>query len=159
MGVKDGFAPIMKPGAYSNEARFLEPTDENTLTWGGSDTLVAPAGTAEVVFTTQQLIHVGRKRPTTFSVAVTLLLMGGNWTGEGPLLLQVVYTIGVGQVKTPFVRNLPVATPSNGLAAINDVFELPCTAMQVRAQLVTSALINAGAHSALVTALAAPVYA
>lgn len=159
MGVKDGFAPIMKPGAYSNEARFLEPTDENTLTWGGSETLVAPAGTGEVLFTSQQLIHVGRKRPTTFAVAITLFLMGQSWAGEGPLLLRVVYTVGVGQVKTDFVRNLPVATPAPGLAAINDVFQLPCTAMQVRVQLVTSALINVGAHAALVTALAAPVYA
>lgn len=157
MGVKDSYEAQTRPGAYSSDSEFLVPSKENTLTWGATETLTGIVG-GETSVETKQLIHVSRKRPTSFNVAV-IMALGPHWTGEGAVALQVIYVIGVGQTRASFVRLLIVATPLDNSAAINDVFQLPATAMQVSCRLITSALVNPGPHAATITALAAPVYA
>jgi hypothetical protein len=156
--IRGGYRAPMLPGqGYSNESKFgaHKETEENTLTWGATEALTL-AG-AETATTSVQLVHVHRKRPTTFSVAV-MLALASNWTGEGPLALEVSYFIGVGQAKGRFVKLFTIATPTDGLAAVNDNQQLPATALQVQARLIASALVNPGPHTAELVVLAAPVF-
>jgi hypothetical protein len=164
MGVKDGYEPMSIPGGgrpYSAKSSFLVPSEENTLTWGDTvSATVDPAAIGEgVEFQLQQLVHVHRNRPTSYNVAVTLLL-GPNWSGETNVTFRVRYFIGVGQAKTTLIRDFVLAAPLSNTQPVNDVYQVPATAMQVQAGLIFNAVpVNVGGHPFTVVALAAPVFA
>lgn len=162
MGIKDGYVALRMPGEtpYPDHSEFLTPSRENTLTWGDSQNLTfTPLSNEGNVLPSIQLVHVRRKRPTTFTVAIVVAL-GNGWTGETQLQVFVTYIIGVGQTMCQFQKTFTIANPQSNSQPVNDIVQLPATALQV--QLVPSVfnLINVGAeHSIQVTALAAPVYA
>src|SRR5208282_6198642 len=95
-------------------AEFLKPTKEDTTTWGNTAafTFQTVNGVAPVV-PTQQLIHIARRRPTTFSV-ITVLTLGTGWTGESSWFFQMLYILGVGQTNLKVIRTIAIPVPTNG---------------------------------------------
>jgi len=142
-------------------AHFLEPSDESTLTWGDSAPIQfsLPASSTPVTFQTPQLVHVARHRPTSYNILLNLDL--GMWplADVGWNLVFNAY-VGVGQAKTNFQKIFPflATAPANTPAYISQIFQLPATAFQCGASLVGT-VATAGAHSAQVTILSAPVFA
>lgn len=159
--IRGSYRYPMLPGvsAYSNESRFgrEKETHENTLTWGSTQQIVVLAG--EAMQPTTQLVHVLRKRPTTYTVAVQLTL-GAGWPGPpGDLILTVLNFIGVGQAMCTLVQTFTVlsADVAAGASVVNAVYQVPATALQVQAQLAPVNALIAPADAAI-TILAAPVF-
>lgn len=162
MGIKDGYVALRMPGEtpYPDHSEFLTPSRENTLTWGDSQNLTFLPESAEGnAFPSIQLVHVRRRRPTTFTVAIVVSL-GGGWTGETNLTVLITYIIGVGQTMCQFQKSITITNPTDNTQVINDVQQLPATALQVQVTPSVFNLLNVGKeHGIQVTALAAPVYA
>lgn len=143
----------------SNEADFLIPTHENTLTWGDTQTLNINPGDSGSV-TTRQLLHVHRRRPTSFTICVTVNLLKG-WTGLGSnITFTLLLALGVGQAKTVFQKAYTVAAASviDGTQVVSDLFTVPATAMNAQMTFAPLGALGAGEHSVTLTILAAPVY-
>lgn len=145
------------PRSAMTQAPFLEPSEESTLVWGNTASIGFVATLAESIFQqSQQLIHVARRRPTSYTVLTTLDL-GGGWTGEGAFLFVVALTCGVGQARAGYQRKIPIPAPTN-FSQVSDLVTIPATALNVSVALVGVAA-NVGQHDAVVTSLCAPVYA
>jgi hypothetical protein len=149
------------PGSmYSADSRFglKKETEENTLTWGATQTIVVLAGEASQP--TTQLVHVLRKRPTSYTVAVQLTL-GANWNGQPPgnLVLLVNNFIGVGQAQCNLLQTFTVlaAAVATGASVVNAVYTVPATALQCSASLNPVNALTSPADAAL-TILVAPVF-
>lgn len=153
-------APMMPGQAYSAESKFglKKETDELTLTWGATQQIIVLAG--EPAQPTTQLVHVHRKRPTTYTVAVQLTL-GANWTGQPPgnLVLLVSNIIGVGQAQCTLLQTFIVlaANVVTGASVVNQVYTVPATALQIAASLNPVNALTSPADAAI-TILAAPVF-
>jgi hypothetical protein len=152
------------------KAHFLAPSEEDTRTWGNSTTLSfvgASIGEA-FVFPSTQLLHVSRKRPTTFLVT-TIVILGNGWAGEGVgwnLFNTII--VGVGQTQAPVQRVLPLdpliaslPLTAGRIAQVVDFVEVPANALQCNVALsdTLGIPVNPGPHDVLVTVLAAPIYA
>jgi hypothetical protein len=144
------------------KAHFLQPTIEETRTWGNNAPINFSTDTTDqqVSIATPQLIHVLRKHPTTFTVLVVLNL-GNNWVDEPAdnWVFQFNVYCGVGQAQVNVIQLL--GPPSGNLNNNSQFFatlEVPAHALQVSFQLSGSAE-NEGPKDALVSALAAPRFA
>jgi hypothetical protein len=142
----------------AHDSPFNQPSDESTLTWGDTEAITVHPN--EVSQDTIQLIHVMRRRPTTYTIAVQLTL-GAGWIGQpaGDLILTITNFIGIGQAKCNLVRVFTVlaADVTNNLSAVNEVYQLPATALQCKATLVPVNALTSPADATL-TLLAAPVF-
>jgi hypothetical protein len=160
--IKGAWRAPMLPGVagYSADSKFgrAKETEENTLTWGATQQIIVTAGEANQ--STTQLVHVHRKRPTTYTIAVQLTL-GANWSGQpaGDLILTIANIIGVGQAKCNLLRTFTVlaANVASFLSAVNEVYTVPGTALQCTAMLSPVNALTSPADAAL-TILAAPVF-
>lgn len=159
--IRGGYRAPMLPGkAYSAESKFgaKKETDEYTLTWGATQQIVVLAG--EATQPTTQLVHVHRKRPTSYTVAVQLTL-GANWNGQPPgdLILTISNFIGVGQAQCNLLRTFTVlaAAVATGASVVNEVYTVPATALQCSASLSPVNALTSNADAA-VTILVAPVF-
>lgn len=152
----DGW-PFGRPqGAFGASARFLQPTDETTLTWGDTQSFQAfAADTSATAHTTRQLVHVARHRPTTFTILFNVVF-GNGWTAEPAITFTLLVDVGVGQARCQVKKTYTAANPAAG-STILDVFTVPSNAIQCQASF--AGLIQPGEHDANVTILAAPVYA
>lgn len=152
------------------KARFLKPSEEDTRTWGNSTSLsfVGSAVGELVNYPSTQLLHVSRKRPTTFLVT-TVVVLGNGWQGEstGWTVFNTIIA-GVGQTQAPVQRTLPLdpliaALPlqyAGQISQVVDSVQLPANALQCNLTLAsTQGPINDGPHDVLVTVIAAPIYA
>jgi hypothetical protein len=153
----EGFDFTGKKGAYGAHASFLAPTEEDTRTWGNSQAIcfdVKSFYLREQVST--QLVHVARRRPTTFTIK-TILTFQQGWAGEGPWNLVLSYTLGVGQTQDTITKTIAIPAPAVGLQVV-DTDTLPANAIQAKGALVGAPTVL-GRHSALLSQFAAPVYA
>lgn len=135
-GGGSGFDPYAALGV---RAEFGKPTDEDTRTWGNSTVLIFQT-LAFGHFTpvsTPQLIHVARRRPTSFNV-LTVITLGnvgpdgaaaGGWTGEGPWTLNANFFVGVGQASVAFSISIPIPTPTDGQQIVS-TDQFPLNAIQ-----------------------------
>jgi len=144
------------------EAHFGAPSVEDTRTWGNQTLLtlnaIVPIGPPIAqAFTSTQLVHVSRRRPTSFNILTLVRLIAG-WTGESAWDLNIVYTVGVGQAQTQFVITIPIPTPSDGLQVGPHVDQFPLNALQVGCVFSVAAPSDAGFKSVSITQLAAPVF-
>lgn len=156
MGPGDGPTGTAGMGAYGAYARFLQPTDETTLTWGDTQSFTATtADVSSAATTTRQLVHVARPRPTTFTVLLNVLF-GNGWSTEPSITFTLIVFVGVGQAKTTVKKTYTVATPAPG-STILDTLTIPANAIQCQASF--AGLVQPGEHDVNVTILAAPVYA
>lgn len=135
--------------------------DEDTRTWGNSFMveffLTAFAGPTPFEPITGQLVHVSRRRPTTFTVFTVLTFIGASWAGENAFTLKLTYSLGVGQAQAPYSKLVAIPAPADGLQVVNtDTF--PIHALQGIASLAGTAKIP-GLHQAQISQFAAPVYA
>jgi hypothetical protein len=162
VGVKDGYVPMRMPGeqAYSDHAHFLEPTKESTRMWGDTASIsFVPTSAELLILPTQQLVHVMRKRPTTFYVALVVAL-GAGWNGEGALTIVANYFAGIGQAKANIQKTFQIATPASNVQPINDVSPIPATALQIGITVILPNILQLNTpHDLQITALCAPLYA
>lgn len=149
-------------GAYGVRAEFGKPTNEDTRTWGNTAFLPTPPALFNTIhdnpfdIQTTQLIHVSRRRPTSFNILTVLTLGGANWTGENEWTLTIQYIVGVGQTQTAFNRVITIATPTDGLQIVN-TDQYPLNSLQTACNLGGVAGIT-GAKSATITQMCAPVF-
>ena len=151
--------------AYGVRAEFGKPTNEDTRTWGNTTFIPSPPSTfitahdTSYEIQTTQLIHVSRRRPTSFNI-LTVLTLGaigsGNWAGENPVTFTIQYIVGVGQTQVAFNRVITIATPSDGLQIIN-TDQYPLNSLQTACNLSGVANID-GAKFAAITQMCAPVF-
>lgn len=147
-----------KGGTHSH---FLVPSEEETRTWGNSGSIAFVGIPAEpITFPGPQLIHILRRRPTSYTVLTVVDFLQG-WDGEPSVnwTVNVQIVVGVGQAKVPVLRFINAGTVplANGLQLI-DLLTLPAHAMQSSVSL-TGNVAVAGPKALNVTMLAAPVYA
>jgi hypothetical protein len=157
---------------------FGVPTDEGTLTWGSNASHWAqttnvilppvPAGQSPgLSFTTEpatpallvseQLVHVNRGRPTTFSIMTTVDFGLSGWTGENEVDILISHFVGIGQGKTTIQRLTKVTVPSNNTQPVFDVVQVPLQALQSQVTIVISNPAVSLVKSIAIAILAAPV--
>lgn len=146
--------------AMGVQARFGEGSVEDTRTWGNSTQQQLPtiALGHYIPVPTTQLIHVARRRPTSFNV-LTVVTLGVDWTGEGSWNLVINYLIGVGQTSASFSKTVLIATPTNGLQIVYPDGPFPANAIQTNCVLSPLGSPDVtGTKTVLFTQLAAPVF-
>lgn len=152
---RNSYDPEEAKGVHST---FLRSTEEDTRTWGNTSALnFTPAVGDVVAKVSTQLIHVSRRRPTTWTILTTLNL-GNGWTGEGAWALVLSYTLGVGQANTTVLKPIAIAVPASGAQAVVNTDTVPAHAIQATATL-RGVAVNGVLHETMLTMLAAPIYA
>jgi hypothetical protein len=147
--------------ALGIRAEFGKPTDEDTRTWGNAANLTIATialGHFDSV-PTQQLIHVARRRPTSFNI-LTVITLGMGWTGEtaSNWVVNILYTIGVGQTQATFAVPVTIVSPANNTQIIQrDQF--PANAINAYCVLSsTGSPALSGQKNLIISQFAAPVF-
>ena len=146
------------------KGHFLQPTTEETRTWGNNCPFTFLATNDEqVLLTTTQLVHVHRKHPTSYKLLTVVDLTSG-WVGElgetWSLTANVIVGVGQAQVNLKRVIPFPVAQITDG-AQFSDLVTIPGHAIQCAAVLAGGVAIVGGpfTRTAIVTQLIAPLFA
>jgi hypothetical protein len=159
-------APPFQPTAFppnetkgGTESKFGFASIEETRTWGNSASLQFIATGAETVsIPSPQLIHIHRKRPTTYTI-LTSIDFGNGWVGEvGPFTLTLLITPGIGQAQRTI--KVPLAIPGTDVVQsgqFSNVMQLPAHALQAQC-VFSGAILFPGPHDVFVTMMAAPVF-
>jgi hypothetical protein len=138
-------------------AEFGKPTDEDIRTWGNWVNVTLLGEGEDVTTPAQQLVHVSRRRPTSFNI-LTVVNFGLGWRGASDACnLLITYTVGVGQAQMTFTKTIAIATPEPGGSVFN-TDQFPLNAVQGYAQLLTGALLTSATYQATIGQFAAPVF-
>lgn len=138
-------------------AEFGKATDEEIRTWGNWVNITLMGEGEDVTTPAQQLVHVSRRRPTSFNI-LTVVNFGVGWRGASDACnLLITYTVGVGQAQMTFTKTIAIPTPGPG-GSIFNTDQFPLNAVQGYAQLLTGALSAGATYQATIGQFAAPVF-
>jgi hypothetical protein len=152
-----GPAPFDPHDTYGVRAEFGKPTDEDTRTWGNSQIIQFVATPENLTLPTVQLIHVARRRPTSFNI-ITVVTFGQGWLGTADACdLNIIYIMGVGQTSISFINTLTIADPEPGSSFFH-VDQFPLNAVQTQAQILVHPTNTGATYVTQVAQLAAPVF-
>lgn len=159
---RTGRGAIIPPHVKDPSAtEYGVPTRESTITWGSTaDMSFEQGGAIEPVFPIRsiQLLHVNRPRPVVGSI-LTVIQLGGNWSGENQTTFTITYQLGVGQghITIPRIFVLTGAQLANAsnTTPIVDLVAWPLQSLQVGVSYSLSPNNN-GVHGVLAGSFFAP---